>query len=101
MIVEVDLSHIDTDRKFHEALAKALDFGPYYGYNLNALWDRMSTDVERPLELVLTNAAVCRAALGSDFEKILAVLEKATRSPAYVRPDNQFVLRIFEGQRPA
>src|SRR5690349_19930126 len=97
MTVEIDLSHVDTIRKFHEALAKALDFGSYYGYNLHALRDRMTTDVERPLTLVLTNAATCRAALGSDFEKILDVLDEATREPAYVRPNNQYELRVFEG----
>ncbi|EOG8017508.1 barstar family protein [Enterobacter ludwigii] len=28
----------------------SLDFVPYYGRNLDALWDRLSTDVERPVK---------------------------------------------------
>lgn len=96
MIIEIDLSHIDTERKFHEALAKSLDFGPYYGHNLAALWDRMTTDVPRPLTLVLTNAAACHTALGEKFEKIYNVLEKASRETAYLGPGNQFVLRVVE-----
>ncbi|MCK6885045.1 barstar family protein [Enterobacter roggenkampii] len=30
-------------------MSASLDFGPYYGRNLDALWDRLSTDVERPV----------------------------------------------------
>lgn len=40
------------------------DFGPYYGGNPDALWDRLTTDVERPVELIRSDSEFSRAALG-------------------------------------
>lgn len=94
MIVDIDLSRVTTPRDFHEVLAKALNFGPYYGHNLSALWDRITTDVPRPLTLMLRNAAACRAVLGVDFEKVVSLLEDASREPA------GFVLQVVEGASP-
>lgn len=101
MIIEVDLSHVAAPRDLHEALANSLDFGPYYGYNLSALWDRVTTDVPRPLTLVLTNAAACRTALGPYFEKVINVLEDASRATVHLPPDKQFVLKVVEGVSPS
>lgn len=56
----------------HRVLSEKLDFGPYYGANLAALWDRLTTDVERPVRLIWKDAASSRAALGEDlFAKII------------------------------
>jgi len=50
---------------------EALDFGSYYGANLSALWDRLSTDVERPIEIVWKESELSRMALGEiEFVKI-------------------------------
>jgi len=51
----------------HRYLAAELDFGPYYGKNLSALWDRLTTDVERPVHIVWADAATSRRALGDEF----------------------------------
>jgi ribonuclease inhibitor len=48
-------------------LSEQLDFGPYYGANLAALWDRLSTDIERPVRLIWKNAASSRTALGDEL----------------------------------
>ncbi|MEU0008286.1 barstar family protein [Streptomyces sp. NPDC006314] len=55
---------ISSERDFHAALDSALDFGPYYGWNLDALWDRLTTDVARPVELVWRDSDASRAAMG-------------------------------------
>jgi ribonuclease inhibitor len=73
--VEIDGATIRTESDLHEFLSRALDFGPYYGANLGALWDRLSTDVERPIEIVWKESELSRMALGENrFEKIRDLL---------------------------
>ncbi|WP_311779070.1 MULTISPECIES: barstar family protein [Pantoea] len=48
----LDGLNIYTEYDFHGVLSETLDFGHYYGRNLNALWDRLSNDVERPVTLI-------------------------------------------------
>ncbi|ARH94935.1 barstar family protein [Streptomyces lydicus] len=75
MRIEIDGSAIHSERDLHEFLSRALDFGPYYGANLSALWDRLSTDVERPIEIVWKRSGLSRTALGeSEFEKVRDLL---------------------------
>jgi len=66
---------IRSEQDLHRILADKLDFGPYYGANLAALWDRLTTDVERPVRLIWENAASSRAAMGDAlFAKITQLL---------------------------
>ncbi|MFJ5535382.1 barstar family protein [Streptomyces sp. NPDC093261] len=75
MRIEIDGAAIRSERDLHEFLSRALDFGPYYGANLSALWDRLSTDVERPVEIVWKESELSSTALGeSEFERIRALL---------------------------
>ncbi|MEU4499602.1 barstar family protein [Streptomyces sp. NPDC023998] len=75
MRVEIDGAEIRSEADLHEVLSRALDFGPYYGANLSALWDRLSADVERPVEIVWRNSELSREALGKvEFEKIRNLL---------------------------
>ncbi|WP_055531745.1 barstar family protein [Streptomyces graminilatus] len=75
MRVEIDGATINSERDLHEFLSLALDFGPYYGANLSALWDRLSTDVERPVEIVWKASELSRTALGDqEFESIRDLL---------------------------
>jgi ribonuclease inhibitor len=73
IIVQGDV--IKSEHDLHRVLSDKLDFGPYYGANLAALWDRLTTDVERPVHLIWKNAEVSRAAMGEDlFAKIVQLL---------------------------
>ncbi|WP_307628109.1 barstar family protein [Streptomyces turgidiscabies] len=75
MRVEIDGATIHSEKDLHDLLSRALVFGPHYGANLSALWDRLSTDVERPFEIVWRESALSRTALGeSEFEKIRDLL---------------------------
>ena len=75
MRIEIDGARIHSERDLHDVLSEALDFGPYYGANLSALWDRLSTDVERPIEIIWTKSEISRTALGeSAFERIRDLL---------------------------
>lgn len=71
---EIDGTRIHSESDFHRAVSSLLDFGEYYGHNLNALWDRLSADVERPLTLVWKDSAISKARLGDMFDAIVAVL---------------------------
>ncbi|WP_246842940.1 barstar family protein [Allokutzneria sp. NRRL B-24872] len=76
-------------------LRDELDLGPYYGANLDALWDRLSTDVERPVRIVWRNSELSERALGADrFEKVREVLrgvEARDRSLGWL---DRFVVRF-------
>lgn len=73
---EIDGARIHVESDFHRAISSLLDFGEYYGHNLDALWDRLSADVERPLTLVWKDAAISSARLGDVFHAIVAVLAR-------------------------
>lgn len=80
MRVEIDGGTIHSEKDLHELLSRVLDFDPYYGANLNALSDRLSTDVEQPVEIVWRESALSRTALGeSEFEKIRNLLLRVQR----------------------
>lgn len=90
MIVEIDGRIIREEADFHRELASALDFGPYYGRNLDALWDRLSTDVERPVALIWNYSAESRASLGETFDKIVQVLSRVQKQDEAFGWDERF-----------
>ena len=79
MKIEFDGEAILSEGNFHDVLAEALDLSGYYGGNLTALWDVLSTDVERPVRLVWKNSAVSRAAMGSSFDRLVDVLRRVEK----------------------
>ncbi|MER5606450.1 barstar family protein [Micromonospora tulbaghiae] len=75
MLLEIDGREVRTEADLHLLLARALDFGPYYGANLDALWDRLSRDVPRPVAVVWTDWQVSERNLGARrFERICCLL---------------------------
>jgi len=76
MKVFIDGRMIKNESDLHLILSSKLDFGPYYGKNLDALWDSLS-DVERPVELIWQYEAATRKHLGSElFDKVVHILQK-------------------------
>lgn len=67
MIVIIDGMKIHSERDLHETLMNEIDFGDFYGYNLAALWDRLTTDVVRPVKIVWKHSEQSRVALGNDI----------------------------------
>jgi ribonuclease inhibitor len=65
MDLVLDGREILVERDFHRALNLAFDFGPHYGWNRAALWDRLSRDLERPVKIVWQHSAVSAEALGA------------------------------------
>lgn len=76
MVVAIDGASIDSEARFHEVLGSLLGFGAAYGRNLDALWDRLSADVPRPITLVWKSSSMSRQRLGARFHDIIAVLHR-------------------------
>jgi ribonuclease inhibitor len=73
---ELDGARCHSEADFHRQVSSLLGFGVHYGHNLDALWDRLSADVERPLTLVWKDSAISRARLGDTFDAIVAMLRR-------------------------
>ena len=81
--VQLDGDQIRSEADFHRHLAALLDFGPYYGRNLDALWDRLITDVPRPVHLTWTASRVSRSAMGrTTFDRIERILRAVAAQDA-------------------
>ncbi|EOC1315379.1 barstar family protein, partial [Cronobacter turicensis] len=64
----LDGKKIENESEFHSVMSDLLNFGPYYGRNLDALWDLLSTDVERPVKIIWLNSDLSRNNLGYSFD---------------------------------
>ncbi|GAA3245887.1 barstar family protein [Nonomuraea helvata] len=101
MRVVVDGRQVSSEADLHRLLAGPLDFGPYYGNNLAALWDRLSTDVERPVELVWTHWEESRANLGADlFDRIRRLFDKVQAQDAAWGLRNRFTFELRTAHTP-
>ncbi|MFC0550616.1 barstar family protein [Planotetraspora thailandica] len=101
MRVVVDGRQVRSEADFHRLLAVPLDFGPYYGHNLDALWDRLSTDVERPVELVWTHWEESRANLGTEvFDKICSILTRVQAQDAEWNWRERFTFELLGARTP-
>lgn len=69
----------------HRYLKRQLALPDYYGANLDALWDLLSTKSD-PVEISLKHLAVLRHNLGDYGDKLIKVFEDAERT----NPNLQF-----------
>ncbi|MEQ9867287.1 barstar family protein [Pectobacterium aroidearum] len=81
---------IKTELDFHNAMSDLLDFGPYYGRNLDALRDRLSNDVERPVKIVWVNSDYSKSCLGECFNKIVQIFEQTKQQDIQFNWDEKF-----------
>ncbi|WP_145541568.1 barstar family protein [Yersinia alsatica] len=88
--VILDGANILTEADFHIIMSESLCFGPYYGRNLNALWDRLSSDVERPVKIIWLNSELSRELLGEYFDEIIQVFEKTKQQDLKFNWDEKF-----------
>lgn len=76
MNIEINGGDIQSEGDFHSEIASALNFPHHYGRNLDALWDVLTTDVERPIVLIWRDASSSKSALAERFDLIVELLRK-------------------------
>lgn len=70
-----------TDRKvLHKILKKELRFPEYYGENLDALWDCLTTDIEMPVVIEWIDFQISKKLLGDYAESTLKIFQTAEKS---------------------
>lgn len=82
MIAEIDGSQIRSESDFHVAIAQALQFPSHYGSNLDALWDALTANVERPVKLIWNDSASSQGEMPIEFDRIIEVLRKVESQDA-------------------
>lgn len=94
MKIELDGLSISSEQEFHKRLASAFSVSQYYGNNLNALWDLLSTDVERPIELVWNNSEYSEERMGDSFRKILIIFDRVKNQDESFGLDEKFSYQL-------
>lgn len=92
MKVIINGKDIKSEHDFHKHIAEALDFPKYYGSNLDALWDVLSTDIERPITLIWKDAQYSRVELDSSYEKIIKILQRVEEQDIKFGLEDRFKL---------
>ncbi|MGF1770378.1 barstar family protein [Enterovibrio makurazakiensis] len=90
MNVIIHGNEIHSERDFHKNLSEAFEFSAYYGKNLDALWDYLSTEVERPLSLIWKDSELSQRFMGDDFDKIATLLERVVKQDIKWELDDKF-----------
>ncbi|EOZ3810158.1 TPA: barstar family protein [Citrobacter youngae] len=86
----LDGKKIQNESDFHSVMSDLLDFGPYYGRNLDALWDRLSTDIERPVKIIWLHSELSRQNLGESFDRIIQIFERTRQQDITFKWDERF-----------
>ena len=86
----LDGSKIENEQDFHKLMSKLLDFCPYYGANLEALRDRLSNDVERPVTIIWINSEQSKQYLGECFNRIIQIFEQSKQQDIKFNWDEKF-----------
>jgi ribonuclease inhibitor len=64
---------------FYDEITRVLPVPKYFGRNLDALADVLTTDIEGPFEIVWEYSSISRKALKKDYPKIAALLKHIAR----------------------
>ncbi|WP_130912405.1 barstar family protein [Pseudomonas sp. Sample_9] len=94
MIIELDGLSISSEQDFHKRIASAFPVAEYYGNNLNSLWDLLSTDVERPIEIVWKNSKESEQSMGETFKKIISIFERTKNQDISLGLDEKFEYKL-------
>lgn len=90
LTVTIEGKTVFSEADFHRQLATRLDIPEFYGHNLNALWDTLSANVERPFIIVWNDSSLSRERLGATFDKILRVFDDTVEHDARLTSPDKF-----------
>ena len=76
--IVLDIRSFDTKAALHQYLKEQLDFSDYYGENLDALYDELTSSVEA-IALVLQYAAKPVGEMAEYLPRVLEVFRDAAR----------------------
>ena len=101
MNIEIFGKEIQNEMDFHKQFNKYADY-PYYGHNLNALWDVLTGMLERPAHLIWHDSKLSKEVLGETFNTITDMFEEVSkhdedlcqRLPQYRQPDEKFTYEL-------
>lgn len=91
---EIEGSKIVSEATFHMAISTAMSFPAHYGKNLDALFDVLTSDIERPVVLVWLNSALSKEKMEGGFERIVSVLRNVERQDAEWGLSEKFELQL-------
>jgi ribonuclease inhibitor len=66
-------------QEFYDEIARTLPLPEYFGRNLDALWDVLTTDVEGSVELIWEDSAASKKSMGKAFDKISDLLREVEK----------------------
>ena len=93
--VLIDGKSIHSELDLHTTLEKQLEFGEYYGRNLAALRDRLTTDIERPVNLTWRDSEFSRSELGEElFSRITAIFQSIAAQDVEYGWDERFEFHL-------
>lgn len=88
--IYLDGHMINSEHDFHKVISSALDFGPYYGNNLDALWDMLSSGAAGGIILHWKNAEISQQKMGAVFETIVCLFKEAQDRDVVLGVDEKF-----------
>ncbi|MEG2291183.1 MAG: barstar family protein [Clostridium sp.] len=78
-----------TKEMVHKILKETLELPSYYGENLDALWDCLTTEIEVPIKITWNNFDESKKYLGEYCNALLNTLQEASN---YLNDD--FILEV-------
>ncbi len=63
----LDGAHVLSEKEFHSIMSASLDFGPYYGRNLDALWDRLREGANKQVISSQADSLIKISRIWADF----------------------------------
>jgi ribonuclease inhibitor len=87
----LDGTVLRSEADLHDEVFKQLEL-PFYGRNLDALWDVVVEMIEPPIEIKWINASESQVILGDRFPDFLSIFEDAKNE--YSAGDYRFVLEM-------
>lgn len=68
-------SRIRSLQDAYEEMAREMDFPHWFGKNLDAVWDILSTETPGPFEIIWKDSARSRAHMGRDYTKLIKLFK--------------------------